>query len=477
MAFQKTPSYLYRKAPGSPYYLKLPIPPALRHHFPDTKGKPRTHLVEPLGTSKDAEAEQLKRPRLAHYWAQFKRIESGAGLGQPAPVAPFHDRLQAIREGIEEAQNRDDEGTALMVMQEAAQALAEHVAPSMGDDAASMVYRIATEPGRLTFLEALKQWNAGGDVRDSTRGKRGQAVRELLSFLRVADCLPEYVTEDRAVAYVDWLNAGKLGHSTKEDRLSTLNVLWRFLERRRQVPKNSSPWVNHEVTKKSTSDPQADKKEKRGWKEAEVLTLFGAPDGQGTKSAHYTRPLFRELYALGFITGMRLDEIVSLRPSVVEAIAGPKGKGVAGYWLDIQASKTDAGVRTIPVVHPAAVAILKRRLEKQQDASTSIFPECRPGGPDNKLSWHVQKALGRDRDRLGFGSDVDFHSTRRSFMTLMENTGADVVHVQRYVGHKVNTLFHKVYSDGASRKSLMKVARLVAYPAKLEAEFKKTSTI
>ena len=57
--------------------------------------------------------------------------------------------------------------------------------------------------------------------------------------------------------------------------------------------------------------------------------------------------------------------------------------------------------------------------ERQKDATESLFPECRPGGPDNKLSWHVQKALGRDRDRLSFGPETDFHSTRRTFMSMM----------------------------------------------------------
>ena len=107
-------------------------------------------------------------------------------------------------------------------------------------------------------------------------------------------------------------------------------------------------------------------------------------------------------------------------------------------------------------------------MERQKDATESLFPECRPGGPDNKLSWHVQKALGRDRDRLSFGPETDFHSTRRTFMSMMENSGADVVHVQRYVGHRVPTLMHSVYSDGASRESLLKVAHCVRYTAKVE---------
>ena len=93
--------------------------------------------------------------------------------------------------------------------------------------------------------------------------------------------------------------------------------------------------------------------------------------------------------------------------------------------------------------------------------------------PDNKASWHVSKALGRFRDGLGFDRQVDFHSTRRNWSTLMENApGLPVVWVQRYIGHRVPTLMHSVYSDGASRESLLKVARAVRYSAPVEAALK-----
>jgi integrase len=89
----------------------------------------------------------------------------------------------------------------------------------------------------------------------------------------------------------------------------------------------------------------------------------------------------------------------------------------------------------------------------------------------------VQKALGRDRDALGFGSATDFHGTRRNFMTLMENNGSDTVHAQRYVGHNVSSVMHRVYSEGASRENLRKVAAAVKYPAKVEAEFRRAAVL
>jgi site-specific recombinase XerD len=466
--FNKTPSYLWQKKPSGAWYLKLPIPPELQHHYLNGKRKTLTHIVKPLGTAKEAEAEAFKRPLLAHYWTEFERLRRGAAAAKPDATEAAFLRARRLREAAQEVAARPDSESkddAALAVQDMAQDLAEGLEPTIGLEAAQHLYALSTTPG-LTLTEALAEWNADDTVRESTKAKRALAVRELLDFLRLRDCLPSHVTDERAAAFVRWLNAGKLGFSTKQDRVSMLNVLWRYLARRRLVPKNSSPWVDHEITGRA-----ADTQGKRGWQDDELLTLFRAQD-RSTNRTNYTRPLFRELYALGLLIGARLDSIVSLTPSAVTA---GKGKEKGGYWLAITNDKTAAGDRTIPVVHPVAVAILKRRLAKQKDKSASLFPECRPGGPDNNLSHHVSKALGRDRDRLGFGPETDFHSTRRCFSTVMENAGVDLTHAQRYIGHAVSGggLMTGTYSDGASRANLMKVARAVKYSAKVERELAK----
>jgi hypothetical protein len=101
------------------------------------------------------------------------------------------------------------------------------------------------------------------------------------------------MTEARAVAYVDWLNSTGLAKATKQANLSGLSSVWRFLERKRQVPLGASPWRNHEVTTPKKAPGKAAAGEKRGWQEAEMLTLFRAPDDARAK--HYTRSLYRDL--------------------------------------------------------------------------------------------------------------------------------------------------------------------------------------
>jgi integrase len=467
---------------GGMLYLNLPIPSDLRPRFLTTKGKERTHIVETLGTGDHTQGRLLARERQAFWELEFSRLRRGHIAEAPSTLR----QAKQLREAMAEARQHPNP-YAVEQVEDVASMLADRIEDQAGTEAAQHVYTLATQPERLTLLETLGKMNEDQDVTGATKAKRSQVVRELLKFLVVEDCLPEFVTDSRAVGYVDWLNGQPLGYSTKQDRLSMLQGVWKFLARKRQVPAHASPWSNHELTKKKPATKAADQggeegaqveQDKRGWTTAEAVRLFQAPETKKGRIS-YPRSLFRELYTLGFCTGMRLDELVSLTPTTVQEInperTGEEGKAEAGLLVRAARSKTEAGVRSIPVLHPAAVAILRARLQRQTDPSASLFPECKPGGPDNRLSWQVQKALGRDRDALGFGREVDFHSTRRSFMTLLEQAGAQVVHAQRYVGHRVPTLMHSVYSDGASLDNLRKVAELVRYPEDLEAEFRKAA--
>jgi hypothetical protein len=60
---------------------------------------------------------------------------------------------------------------------------------------------------------------------------------------------------------------------------------------------------------------------------------------------------------------------------------------------------------------------------------------------------------------------------------MTENSGADVVQVQRYVGHRMPKMMHTIYSGGASRQNLLKVARSVKYTARVDAEFKRAAGV
>jgi integrase len=312
---------------------------------------------------------------------------------------------------------------------------------------------------------------------EQTKATYRLAVREFLAFLNMADCFPEDVPDAKAVAYVDALNAGPLSRTVKVKRIGGLHQIWESM-RRRGWPR--SPWDGHKLSNpakapKATGDASHDEDENedvRPFTEAEALKVFTLAAPQDKRQRTYTRPLFRELYALGFTTGMRLNEIASLRPIDVTVLDD--------VWRVVSipeaVAKTKAGIRKIPVCHPVAVAILDARLKKQETAKGRLFSECSTGGPDNKPSWHVSKAMSRERldqKRLSFTSEVNFHSTRRSFATLLENKSkAEPITQQRYIGHAIASLMHSTYSGGAGLEKLKAVVAGISYSSVMEEAFR-----
>ena len=80
------------------------------------------------------------------------------------------------------------------------------------------------------------------------------------------------------------------------------------------------------------------------------------------------------------------------------------------------------------------------------------------------------------RERLGpleFTSEVNFHSTRRSFATLLEQESkADTLAQQRYMGHDIPTVMHRTYSGGAGIVKLKQVVSGLKYSASVEMALK-----
>lgn len=458
MAYQKNPSYLWQHSSGL-WHLKRPIPPKLQQHYPSkTPGKFLTHWVESLGTHSRAEAEKLKRAPLRLLEAEFTRHSSGLVSRATSRHA---ERLASLRQSMADIlKDGGDEGSELAIMDMAVEA-AEAMEADHGPHAASMAFKLATQPGKLTLREALAERHKGATTREQTKAAEARALADLLEFLGVPDCLPEAVTEAKALQFVDALNDGDLSHATKKGRLSCLGRLWKSRKVASQLPRAlHTLWEGHDVKGQRKSTAETTEEAGRVWTSAEMIKVFAAADARDKRQRTYTRPLFRELYALGFITGMRLDEVTSLRPADLAPMEG-------GIVVNIRKAKTAAGLRAIPVVHPVAVRVLQARAAAQKDPKGLLFSECQPGGPDNKTSWHVSKALGKDRARLGLDA-VTFHSTRATFMTLQENAGTNHVHVQRYVGHVIDTVMHTDYSAGANVGTLKAIAQAVKFPAEVE---------
>lgn len=259
-----------------------------------------------------------------------------------------------------------------------------------------------------------------------------------------------------ALAYIDGdLTQRGLAHNTIRDRLVSLGGFWSWMASRGVVGAN--PWTGHRISKKQNAGTRPPKRP--GGFTPEELTLL--LKGNERTRSWPTWAYLPDLMVLGMFTGSRIEKLCDLTPAKVEK------KGEA-YLLRIEGDKTDAGTRLVGVTHPAAVAVLKRRL-KGRPADANLFPELSPGGLDDKMSASASKAFGRYRRACGVPDGTDFHSFRRNVVDILVRDGRGLVEIARFVGHKVGSLATDTYAgQSLSPAEAVAVAGRIRYPATVE---------
>jgi integrase len=183
-------------------------------------------------------------------------------------------------------------------------------------------------------------------------------------------------------------------------------------------------------------------------------------------------PLHRRVrYAIGLLAGLRDGEIAGLLVGDVELDApipvmhvrrSVSGKGPDG-WATASSTKTRASRRTVPL-HPALVAALRVWITdgievyttRQPAAESPLFPGPRTGRFSRPPSAELTRA---DLERAGcptsyLGIPIDFHATRRTFSTWLDEAGVTERRVQRLLGHTSKSIAGKHYT-GAELATLL----------------------
>ncbi len=449
------PKFLQRR--GLSWYVRVRVPPALQ------AAAGSTHIRKALGTKNRAEAERKKWKVVAEIKAHLEELRRGP---PPKPALyvehgdprEWSEQLRKLRAGDEHDWMQAD------AIEWEAQDAAEKIEAKHGEAVAMRWFKTATTTTK-PLDDWLEPWLAGTNYREQTKEAYRRAYRDLRTMLELGDAdviVPEDITDDVAVRFVvDYLPAQGYTPASMSNRIGALSSFWIFLQQRRVVPLQRNPWRGHRVARRAVDGPRSRKspEDERPFTEPELVALL---HGTARAKAWDVYPRVRDLMLLGLYTAARLNELCSLRVSDVTLDQDPEAAIVI-----IRQGKTEAAKRTIAVTHWAALEVIQRRITGKP-AGGQLFDELRPGGPDGKLSWTASKSFTRYRRECGVPDGTDFHSFRRTMLTLMEHKGIDYVAVARMVGHEIPTMMHAVYSAGASREALLKVADATRYSPEVE---------
>lgn len=361
---------------------------------------------------------------------------------------PLNLKALEFRKDINKARSEGNERLA-DVMEDLAVDKAEELEKTFGLVRAKTWFQLATTEGK-TLDELVDIWLADSDYIEQTKKQHKKAYEDFKAFMG-GDNVPSAVTDEAAITYVeDVIKKSKKAPATQRRNVNSLLAFWEWMGLRKHVPRGFNPWRGFKISNQRTSKKTEDK---RPYTDEELVKLL---------SSDVDYPGLSDVILFGLYTGARLEEICSLK-------IGDIRKNGDGIWfVQIKKSKTKAGVRTIAISHRIPCSILEYRWSDDMNTEDQLFPEFKPGGYDEKLSWSVSKAFGRFRDKVGLSRATDFHSLRRSFITMMENLSMDQVKIARYVGHDLPTIAFTVYSGGSSEQTNIEVARGIIYSADVE---------
>jgi integrase/recombinase XerD len=180
----------------------------------------------------------------------------------------------------------------------------------------------------------------------------------------------------------------------------------------------------HEVS------PADDLRAPRAWKSLprhlsvdEVDRLLAQPDVTTARGLR-DRALIELLYA----TGLRVSELISLRPGDVNLKASYLTCTGKGGKQRIVPLGDEAAAWVSRYLRDARPVLLRRR------SSPRLFVNARGGGPGlTRVGfWKILKAYGR---RAGVRATLSPHTLRHSFATHLLERGADLRAIQMMLGH------------------------------------------
>jgi len=457
--------------------LNYPIPAVLQGLYLTSAGKAMTHVVRATGTGDLAEANRRKFGMIHLLQGEFSGKQREARGAVPSDLS----MALAFRQDVENASNAGNfdlaETIGAVITDQA-----ERINGTGGGNAQSLrrartFVRIAT--GSRTLAEAFEEWIDVSTLPTRTREKYRTAMNEFATFLGGSPLI-EDMSRTNAIRYVDWLNKSArsqrtkkmvpLSYNTKRDRVGALSAFWnKGLSARGKTDERVSPWAKLSITEVPTpsdigwdSTDNTRPKRREAFEEADLAAILDAPGPRAGAKLRYPKQTLMEVFTLAVLTGARPDEVCSLTLHDVRPIAD-------GYTFNFTETKTKDD-RRIPVVHPIAVALIKRRIGERKEPESQLFAEFRPKENGTNMYELVGRALNRHLDRTtGLPAEAVPYAARHTFATWVGDDMEGITDhaLKRYIGHKPEGMTDKYYRS-VKPEALLAVARKVRFPEPIE---------
>lgn len=286
---------------------------------------------------------------------------------------------------------------------------------------------------------------------ESSRGLKQKTIDQMKKDVkRLVDFFPttNLLTRDNVELWIDNLDSDKvLSPSTVSRIFSNCRNFYKYLQTINEVSKEKSvPFVVPDKFKKTKRKNSSSLNKTKSWVpfSHDEVVLFH-------KTAFLEDDLvLSDLIEIGAYTGARIEEICSLHSSNID---------LKNKYFNIVDSKTDAGVRLVPI-HSKIIKKIKRLVDTSKDGY--LLSELTFNKYGNR-SNAIGKRFGRLKKKMGFSELYVFHSIRKTLTTMLENAGVTENIAADIVGHEKPRITYGLYSGGASTEVKRKALELVSF--------------
>ncbi|HBA4535558.1 TPA: site-specific integrase [Escherichia coli] len=261
----------------------------------------------------------------------------------------------------------------------------------------------------------------------TTLSKTNKAVEVLLTYLKKKDIQLRDINRTIVTGWLDKLKTER-APQTIQNYISALAQIWDLARNRYHDAPQDNPWRGHALEAKSS------KVSYEVFAPGELAKIYALLDDE-----------MKAVTAIGAYSGMRLNEICTLRESSIKNIEGV-------LCFEITEGKTKSAARIVPV-HSKIIPLVKSLLKTTHSGFLFYHASITDRADGKRSTWHTQQFTRAKRKALGepAAERKVFHSLRHAFVQQLDRAQVPEDRIALLVGHeRGSTESFKTYSKNAA---------------------------
>lgn len=275
----------------------------------------------------------------------------------------------------------------------------------------------------------------------TTLSKTNKAVEVLLTHLKKKDVQLRDINRTIVTGWLDKLKTER-APQTIQNYISALAQIWDLARNRYHDAPQDNPWRGHALEAKSS------KVSYEVFAPGELAKVYDLLDDE-----------MKAVTAIGAYSGMRINEICTLRESSIKTIEGV-------LCFEITEGKTKSAARIVPV-HSKLIPLVKSLLKTTHSGFLFYHASITDRADGKRSTWHTQQFTRAKRKALGepAAERKVFHSLRHAFVQQLDRAQVPEDRIALLVGHeRGNTESFKTYSrNAAAPVELSNYVELIQY--------------